>query len=277
MASKYWIKLYHEILDDPKMGRLPDRLWRRVIEMFLLAGETDQDGQFPSVEDMAWRLRIPEDELRADLERIAQAGILSLEGAHYIVTRFAERQAPVSDAERMRRYRERKQDATYYGDAEDTTEQRDCNANVTNDVTIRNVDTDTDIDTEKNIGADAPAEPVALSENIPVAYNEWLELLRVAKNKSESVDILTRMACTLYPDRLTIDDQGIYARIGRMARDAGSTSKLANLLWDNARRALVDPLDYITAAIRNDKAGGNGHSRNEPPPRKQRTVRAEEL
>ena len=25
MASRYWIKLYHEILDDPKMGRLTDR------------------------------------------------------------------------------------------------------------------------------------------------------------------------------------------------------------------------------------------------------------
>ncbi len=24
MSSNYWIKLYHEILDDPKMGRLFD-------------------------------------------------------------------------------------------------------------------------------------------------------------------------------------------------------------------------------------------------------------
>jgi len=30
MGSPYWIKLYHEILNDPKMGRLPDRLWRRI-------------------------------------------------------------------------------------------------------------------------------------------------------------------------------------------------------------------------------------------------------
>ena len=29
---KYWIKLYHEILDDPKMGRLSDRTWRRTNE-----------------------------------------------------------------------------------------------------------------------------------------------------------------------------------------------------------------------------------------------------
>ena len=45
MASRYWIKLYHEILEDPKMGRLSDRQFRRVIELFLLAGDCEMDGQ----------------------------------------------------------------------------------------------------------------------------------------------------------------------------------------------------------------------------------------
>ena len=44
MASKYWIKLYYEILDDPKLGKLTDWLFRRAIELFLLAGENDNDG-----------------------------------------------------------------------------------------------------------------------------------------------------------------------------------------------------------------------------------------
>ena len=35
MSSFYWIKLYHEVLDDPKMALLPDRLWRRTIELFI--------------------------------------------------------------------------------------------------------------------------------------------------------------------------------------------------------------------------------------------------
>jgi len=26
--ADYWIKLYHEIIDDPKMATMPDRLWR---------------------------------------------------------------------------------------------------------------------------------------------------------------------------------------------------------------------------------------------------------
>ena len=60
MASKYWIKLYHEILDDPKMGRLPDALFRRAIEFFLIAGERGREGDLPPLADIAWRLRADE-------------------------------------------------------------------------------------------------------------------------------------------------------------------------------------------------------------------------
>ena len=30
-SNNYWMKLWFDILRDPKMGMLPDRLWRRVI------------------------------------------------------------------------------------------------------------------------------------------------------------------------------------------------------------------------------------------------------
>ena len=43
MKTRIWIKLYLEILDDPKMDLLPDWLWRRAIELFLLAGENGND------------------------------------------------------------------------------------------------------------------------------------------------------------------------------------------------------------------------------------------
>jgi hypothetical protein len=137
MASKYWIKLYHEILDDYKMGMLPDRLYRRVIELFLFAGEFESEGELPKVEAMAWRLRMQPEELLRDLEALQEKEIVMLHNGKWIVTKFAERQAPVSDAERMRRLRERKQKEQYYGDEP-----------VTDSVTKRNVDTDTDTDTD---------------------------------------------------------------------------------------------------------------------------------
>lgn len=134
MASKYWLKLYHEILDDVKVCRLPDSSYRRFIECLLLAGELGEDGLLPEIEVMAWRLRIDEKTCQQDMSRLALAGIVHLdESNRWVVTKFAERQAPVSDKERMRRMRERQNKRTYYEP-------------VTDDVTIRNRDIDIDID-----------------------------------------------------------------------------------------------------------------------------------
>ena len=67
MTTKFWIKLYIEILDDPKMGRLPNHLWRRAVELFLLAGRQGNDGALPPVKEMAWTLRLSEDKVLEDL------------------------------------------------------------------------------------------------------------------------------------------------------------------------------------------------------------------
>ena len=147
MAAKYWIKLYHEVLHDPKMGKLPDNLWRRVIELFLLAGETDQDGILPDVDDMAWTLRLPLEQLELELEQLQKVNIVSLVGEKWVVTKFSERQAAVSPAERMKRMRDRnrKKKSAEQPKPEQVTDV------VTRSVTKRNTDTDTDTDTDKNI------------------------------------------------------------------------------------------------------------------------------
>jgi len=103
--KRQWIKLYLEIMDDPKMGRLSDHLWRRTIELFLLAGENDADGLLPSVEDMAWRLRAAADELTADLQSLK--GIVELTSDGWLVTKFKDRQYSES-YERVKRYRNAK-------------------------------------------------------------------------------------------------------------------------------------------------------------------------
>lgn len=135
MASKYWIKLYHEILDDPKMGMLSDRLYRRTIELFLMAGELDQNGNLPDVKSIAWRLRVSEDEMLNDLNKLAKVNIVTFDG-NWIVTKFSDRQSAMSNAERINRYRNVKQSCN-----------ENCNENVTNRYT--DIDIDKDIDTDK--------------------------------------------------------------------------------------------------------------------------------
>jgi hypothetical protein len=111
---RYWIKLYTEILSDPKMGRLSDRQFRTCINLFALAGEIDKDGELPSVSDMAWHLRRSEDDLTADLEALVKVGIVDRDGDTWLVRKWQERQAKAPSAarekvlERVHDYRERK-------------------------------------------------------------------------------------------------------------------------------------------------------------------------
>ena len=109
MAKRIWIKLYIEMLDSPKLGRLPDDLWRLAVELFLLAGSQGNDGALPSVEQMAWSLRMPPERLQEQLQALADAQVLELlEPGVWVVVHFAKWQSPVPVEERVRQFRERR-------------------------------------------------------------------------------------------------------------------------------------------------------------------------
>lgn len=136
MSSYSWIKLYHEVLHDPKMGRLTDNLWRRVIEVILLAGETGKDGLLPGLEDMAWTLRLSKEQLESDLEQLARAEIVSLTPQGWYVTHFSNRQAPIEAKDRVSAYRDRIMKHDYYEGK--TDEKQGGNEPVTNRNTEKN-------------------------------------------------------------------------------------------------------------------------------------------
>ncbi len=73
MPSNYWLKLYHEILNDTEFSSLEDRLWRRVIELSLMGVK---HGTLPPIKSMAWILHCPEDELSADIAKLDELGYL---------------------------------------------------------------------------------------------------------------------------------------------------------------------------------------------------------
>lgn len=106
--SYRWIKLYIEILDDPKMGLLPNHLWRRAIELFLMAGECAQGGALGSVTEIAWRLRVAEGGLLQALRSLEEIGIVHCtEENIWVVTKFADRQAAEPVKERVEAWRGR--------------------------------------------------------------------------------------------------------------------------------------------------------------------------
>jgi hypothetical protein len=137
--------------------RLPDRLFRRFIEMLLMAGERDDQGYLPPIEDMSWTLREIPSALEQDLSQLADVGLVRGDEQGWLVTKFAERQAPVPGVERVQRYRDRKHKAEYYGNDTATPDARASNAPVTNRYT--DADADTDEDTDADVDAEAPAAP----------------------------------------------------------------------------------------------------------------------
>ena len=111
--------------------------------------------------------------------------------------------------------------------------------------------------TTKNKGADAPA-----------SFDGWLKALRAPSDIGEKngIAVLVRMGQALYPNFPA--DKSIYGRVGKLARQAGSQSKLASVFWEHASKPLAAPLDYLQAAV-NGKARDGG-----PPPPKMRTSTA---
>lgn len=141
------------------MATLPDRLWRRTVELFLCAGRANDNGNLPDTKQLAWILRLNTDDLEMDLIQIASTGIIEKTPAGWNVTQFAKRQAAVQPAERMQQYRDRKQKQNYYGDGYEP-------------VTERNVDTDTESDTETKADSEQPPqfpEPDAWKNEPPPA------------------------------------------------------------------------------------------------------------
>jgi len=145
--ADYWIKLYHEILDDPKMATLPDNVWRKVIELFLVAGRMNKDGEIPDAKQIAWMMRCDQEIIEKALIEIEKIGIAVKTDNGWIIQQFKKRQGKISGADRTKASREKSHRGEYY-----------CNDSVTSlkrYVTQIRTDTDTDIDIEQ-IRSDTP-------------------------------------------------------------------------------------------------------------------------
>jgi hypothetical protein len=97
-----WLRLYSEVLDDPKIQRLPVDLRWRWIELLCLANSSEPRGYLPSVIDISFRLRLPEAKTADVLKGLIAAGLLEGPMDHLRPHSWDQRQ-PVSDnaAERM--------------------------------------------------------------------------------------------------------------------------------------------------------------------------------
>ena len=99
------------------MATMSDHLWRRTIELFLVAGKANAGGNIPNTKEIAWYLRTNEEALLADLEAIASLGIISKTESGWVVNKFNIRQAASTSTERSRECRKKEKREQYYGES----------------------------------------------------------------------------------------------------------------------------------------------------------------
>ena len=106
--KKQWLRFYNEALDDPKVQRLPAHLFRTWINILCLASTT-ADGTLPSIDDMAFRLRMSSQDIEQHLSDLILAGLIDITPDGRVPHNWNRRQF-VSDrsTERVRKHRKRK-------------------------------------------------------------------------------------------------------------------------------------------------------------------------
>ena len=110
-SSMPYIKLYTEMLDDHKLGRLPISAKWHFVALLLLAGECDAEGYLVNgddpmtLDDIAWRLR--DDSINGNLDLLISEGLLTEDDGIWLVCNFAKRQGR-PQYEKRKAWRERK-------------------------------------------------------------------------------------------------------------------------------------------------------------------------
>lgn len=111
MAEKLpWMRLYVEVLNDPKVQNLPDYLFKTWINLLLIARINNQRGKIPdSIKDLAFMLHFPEKKTIEHVDELARLGLIDDGIMHnWEVRQFESDQDPTNN-ERQKRYREKKQ------------------------------------------------------------------------------------------------------------------------------------------------------------------------
>lgn len=144
-----WFRMYTDVLDDPKVQKLPPPLFKVWVNLLCLASR--HDGILPPLEDIAFALRLDDEACDLAIQDLVKRGLLDDEDAlkphNWDARQFRSDQDPTAaERQRAKRARDRSQHVT-----RDNTDES------------RPPDTDTDTDTEQTQSrvVTAPREKLA--------------------------------------------------------------------------------------------------------------------
>lgn len=163
-----WLKLYTEIVDDPKVQLLEPELFKLYINLLCIAKRTDELGALPPPRELAFLLRMTEKGLRDQIEMLQDQGLIDCSGEWVEVHGWAwrqEEQEREKNAERQRRFKERHhKENNSIGNG---TGNAIGNGNSNDEITPLELELDKELDKElerENMAPDEPSPSLAPTE-----------------------------------------------------------------------------------------------------------------
>ncbi len=105
-----WFRFYDEVVDDPKVQRLPPVLFKAWVNLMCMASKnTANRGALPPVDDIAFRLRITKIKVEGLLNSLVHAGLFDWhEGTAYAHNWKSRQFQDSGSTSRVERYREKR-------------------------------------------------------------------------------------------------------------------------------------------------------------------------
>lgn len=101
-----WFRFYHDVLDDPKVQRLDPPLFKAWVNLLCLASKADDRGHLPTVEDIAFALRVTEAEATDVVLKLNERGLIDGDWSELVIHNWTSRQkASDNVTERVRKHR----------------------------------------------------------------------------------------------------------------------------------------------------------------------------
>lgn len=106
----YWLKLYTDILDDPKYFKLSKEARLGMYELLLVAKKIENGeltGQLPCIEDIAFYTRRSVEEWQKVIPELVSVGVIS-DGDQPVIKNYTKRQDAIPNDERYKQYKKKR-------------------------------------------------------------------------------------------------------------------------------------------------------------------------
>lgn len=180
-----WLRLYDDVLDDPKVQRLSSRMFRHWVQLLCLANKGSVRGRIPKdIEAIAFRLRVRKTDAVLTLSTLLSLQLLVETSTDYIPHNWDERQKKSdSSAQRVASHRAKQGEDFSPGNVTEPLQKRDSNA------------LDTETETEQNRTETEESAPAARADLVEIQFQDqfWKRWPKGRGSRKVSLDQWRRM------------------------------------------------------------------------------------